>query len=355
MLLLPPHDHSSYQVKQVFGVLIMKRWILLATALILLVLGTALSSSPVPPPVADHHIHAPSEETVEYIRDMVEIDLEAKDGTEIVHFLDEAGIEKGVLLSLAYMFGRPGTDSSNEYAKVRQENDYAARQAAAHPERLTAFCSVNPMAEYAREEIERCARKPHLEGLKLQFANSKVDLRDTTHVRRLAEVFARANRQGLPIVVHLWTGEDYGRKDANIFIREVLPEAPDVTVQVGHMGGAGMFRESTVAAMRAFEEAIETDKAALDGVVFDLGAVTENPATALAKGDTARAEGYRKTHRRTARWIKRIGPDRVVFGSDYFARKIPGYVATLQDLPLSDDILRDVYNNTAPYLQEGSP
>ena len=327
---------------------------LFATILIIPLLWTATSAQPASTPSADHHIHIPSEATAEYLRSAANFDIEKKDGEDVVRFLNEAGVEKGVLLSLAYMFGRPGTDVSNEYAKVRQENDYVARQAATHPDRLVAFCSVNPLAEYATKEIERCSRKTHLEGLKLQLANSKVDLRDTGDVHRLAEVFAEANRHGLPIVVHVWTGSDYGRKDATTFVHDVLPEAPDVTVQVAHMGGPGMFGTSTIEAMKAFEEAIEDDKVKMDNVIFDLGAVTADPEAALAKGDTARAESYRKTHRRAARWIESVGSDRVVFGSDYFARSIPDYVTTLRDLPLDDRLLRDVFDNTAPYLDGGS-
>lgn len=312
--------------------------------------GVMLAADP-PTPVADHHIHIPSEATAAYLQKTAGFDVEAKTGDDVIQFLDTAGIEKGVLLSLAYMFGRPGADFSNEYAKVKQENNYVARQAARYPDRLIGFFSVNPLADYALKEIGRCASQPHLEGLKLQLANSGVNLRDSSHVRRLSEVFRAANRHGLPIVVHVWTGDTYGRKDAEIFIREVLPEAPTVTVQVAHMGGAGMFSPTTVEAMKAFESALETKPALLDDVVFDLGAVTADPAAALAAGDTTRAQTYRKTHRRTARWIQRLGPERVVFGSDYFARSVPDYVETMRDLPLPDRTLRAVYDNAAPYLE----
>lgn len=332
----------------------MRHWLLLIPIVVAVLSWPETATDPAPTPVADHHIHIPSEATAKYLRDAADFDIEAKSGEDVVRFLDEAQVETGVLLSLAYMFGRPGTNFENEYGKVRRENDYVARQAAEYPDRLVAFCSVNPLAEYAVKEIERCARKPHLKGLKLQLANSKVDLRDTTDVHRLAEVFGTANQRRLPIVVHLWTGSEYGRKDAEIFIRRVLPEASDVTVQVAHMGGKGMFDNATVAALKAFEEAMESGEVDMKNVIFDLGAVTADPSRALAKGDTTRAEGYRTTHRRTARWVKRLGPDRVVFGSDYFARSVPDYVATLRALPIEERVLRDVFDNTAAYLQDGS-
>lgn len=328
----------------------MTRALLFATAVAVVGLWTGSTAEVAPTPTIDHHIHIPTEATAEYIREAVGIDLEATTGTDVIRFLDEAGIENGVLLSLAYMFGRPDAEFSNEYARVKQENDYVACQAAAYPERLIAFCSVNPLAEYATKEIERCAQVAPVEGLKLQLANSNVDLRDTTDIRRLAGVFAQANRHDLAIAVHLWTGSDYGRKDVEIFLHEVLPEAPGVPVQVAHMGGAGMFSETTVEAMNAFEDALENKPALMENVYFDLGAVTEDPEFALAEEDTARAQQYRTTHRRTARWIQRIGPDRVVFASDYFARKVPEYVETLRGLPLPDSTLWAVFDNTVPYV-----
>lgn len=311
--------------------------------------GFPTSSGPVP--AADHHIHIPSEAAAEFINTQWDYSLEPKSADDVVGFLDDAGIEKGVLLSLGYIFGRPGVEVSNEYAAVRRENDFVARQAAEYPDRLVAFCSVNPLADYAIEEIERCARTSHLEGLKLQLANSKVSLRDSSDVRGLAEVFATANRLDLPIVIHLWTGSDYGSEDVEIFLQEVLPKAPDVPVQVAHMGGAGMFSETTASALKAFEEAIENDETLMKDVVFDLGAVTADPQQALAAGDTSRAEQYRKVRRQVAQWIERIGPDRVVFASDYFARSVPDYVETLRALPLSDRMTKTVFANRAPYLR----
>lgn len=278
-----------------------------------------------------------------------EYDLAPKAAGDVIGFLDEAGIETGVLLSVAYMYSRPGAKAANEYDKVRRENNYIARQVAKYPDRLVGMFSVNPLSDYAIKEIERCAEKTHLTGLKLQFGNSKVDLRDSTHVNRLGEIFAAARDNDLPIVVHLWTeNPDYGRQDAQIFIREILPEAGDVPVQVAHMAGAGMFSETTVSAMKAFETALANGDPALEDVYFDLGAVTANPDAALAEGDSSRAKKYRTTHRRTARWIQRIGPERVVFGSDYFARRVPDYVETLRELPIPDSTLREVFDNRVP-------
>ena len=92
----------------------------------------------------------------------------------------------------------------DEYAKVRAENDWTAAQAAAHPDRLVAFCGVNPLKDYALEEIDRCAKDPYLRmGLKLHFGNSDVQLDVPEQVAQLKRVFAAANAHRMSIVVHM--------------------------------------------------------------------------------------------------------------------------------------------------------
>jgi predicted TIM-barrel fold metal-dependent hydrolase len=330
----------------------MRSWILTVSLLAALLLGSCANADGPPVPPADHHVHIPTETTADLISERVGARLDAMDADEAVALLDSARIEQATVLSLAYFFGMPEVNVENEYAKVQAENDSVAYRAAQYPERLIAFCSVNPLTNYALQEIKRCAAQPHLDGLKLHLANSDVDLRDSTDVQRLATVFGAANRLQLPIVVHLWTRHpDYGRLDAETFIREVLPEAPDVPVQVAHLGGAGLFDDATAGALQAFNTALQNEASVMDDVFFDLGAVTMDPEAALARGDTARAQRFRQASQRTARWIERIGAERIVFGSDYFAREPATYVETIRSLPLDDATLRNLFDNAAPYLR----
>lgn len=330
----------------------MKSWFLPAALGLMLMLSACAAPDDPPTPRADHHVHPLSPTTAPLISKQIDAELGATGADDLIQLLDSARVEKATLLSLGYFFGMPEVDLSDERAKVRAENDYVADLAAQHSDRFIAFCSVNPLADYAADEIERCAQTEHLSGLKLHLANSDLDLRDSTEVQHLAETFAQANRLDLPIVIHLWTRHpDYGRTDAEIFIREVLPEAPDVPVQVAHLGGSGMFDDATEGALQAFAAAIDNETPVMDDVLFDLGAVTANPEAALAQGDTARAERYRRAHRNVAQWVQTLGPERVVFGSDYFARSVPDYVQTIRSLPLAGEIIQELLDNTAPYLQ----
>jgi hypothetical protein len=69
--------------------------------------------------------------------------------SDVVSLLDAAGIKRAVLLSVAYMFGRPGRVIENEYEQVKAENEWTGQQAARFPTRLIAFCSFNPLRDYA--------------------------------------------------------------------------------------------------------------------------------------------------------------------------------------------------------------
>ena len=168
---------------------------------------------------------------------------------ELIPLLDAAGIRQALVLSLAYQYGNPNRPPvENEYQKVRAENDWTSGQVAQYPDRLRGFCSINPLKDYALDEIARCGKDEHLRrGLKLHFGNSDVDLSNRDHVARLKQVFALANRQQMAIVVHMRASvtmkREYGASRARAFLDEVLPAAPDVPVQIAHLGGAGGYND----------------------------------------------------------------------------------------------------------------
>lgn len=64
---------------------------------------------------------------------------------QLVAQLDEAGIKRGAVLSTAYWFGSPFMRKAegDEYANVRAENDWVAREMARFPDRLVALCLVS--------------------------------------------------------------------------------------------------------------------------------------------------------------------------------------------------------------------
>lgn len=259
----------------------------------------------------------------------------------LIEGLDAAGIHQAVVLSVAYWYGSPFTASvENEYEKVRAENDWVAREVARFPDRLVAFCGINPLKDYAVEEMNRCAGMPGVKGVKLHFGNSGVDLRKPEHVETLRNVFRAANERRLALVAHLWTGPEYethGAEDAKTVLEQLLPAAPDVPVQIAHMAGGG---RSTAPALAVFADAIAARDPRTRNLYFDVATLTG--------GQTP--EGLQKD----AAQMRRIGFDRILFGTDTAPPNPPpaqSWTTFRVLMPLTDDELRIIAGNVLPYLR----
>jgi predicted TIM-barrel fold metal-dependent hydrolase len=281
--------------------------------------------------------------------------LQPLDAKDVIALLDAAGIRKATLLSIAYMYGKPGRQLDDEPGKVRAENDWTAAQAARYPDRLVAFCSFNPLKDYALQELGRCARGPRGEpgmarGIKLHFGNSDVQLDDPAHVARLREVFAAANAQKMAIVVHMRAsiskGRPYGARQARIFVEQVLPAAPDVAVQVAHFAGTGPGYEDPPAreAMAALAESVARHDPRTRKLWFDVASIVDRdikPELAKLVADT----------------IRQVGVDRVLYGTDSAQggnlRPRESWEA-FRKLPLTDEEFARIARNVPPYFEAPS-
>lgn len=326
---------------------------------LLVVLGLVFYTSytEAQPPEADHHIHIRSEEgtaaftrILEKVKGRKGIELRPAVGAEYVtSLMDSAETRKATLLSTAYFFGMPEINFKNERDLVRRENEFVARQAAQNPDRLAAFCAVNPLRDYAPDEIRWCGNDGRFSGLKLHLANSDVDLRNKEHVARLADVFESANKHGLAIVIHLWTRHpDYGAKDVEIFMNRILPHAPDVPVQVAHLGGPGQFSPLTNEVARAFASEIDDPEKRYDNLYFDLAAVPLNPENA---GNQSERRKIVKRNQMLADRIRDLGSDRVLWGTDWVAGPPAVYLSKLSPVPLPAELWKTLHDNQAPYLR----
>src|SRR5690242_8003386 len=294
------------------------------------------------PPMADHHQHLFSPAAVARTPGLTKVD-----GNDLVRLLDEAGIRRAVVLSTAYQLGNPNRPAvPDEYARVREENDWTAQQVAEHADRLLGFCGFNPLRDYALTELERCARIPALAtGIKLHFGNSDVELDNPVHVNALRRVFAAANARRMAIVVHLHPSvtlkRPYGARQARIFLEQVLPAAPRVTVQIAHLCGAGGYDPESDAALGVFAQAATRRDPRLRNVYFDISGVA-------GLGDW---RGYAAT---IVRRLRTLGLEHILYGSDGApdAESTPAKrVASLHELPLTPGELRTLERNVAPYLR----
>ena len=275
--------------------------------------------------------------------------IKASTGQDAVDALDRAGVQRGVLLSTAYMFGSPevaglGLDVGKE---TRQENEFVVDQAQAHCDRLAAFISVAPLSPNAVDEVAYWAGTGRATGLKLHLQNSDFSFRSPEQVRKLAAIVATAGKARFPMIIHLHTrAPDFGPQDVEIFLREVLPLALGTPVQIAHAAGEGGLNAPSLAALGVFADAAKKDPSATASLYFDLAMV---PDLALgivtikaSAGKVVALQGL----------MRRIGMDRFLLGSDWTSpRDLRAYYADERAaFDLTDAEWRTVATNQAPYL-----
>lgn len=211
------------------------------------------------------------------------------------------------------------------------------------------------MADYALNEIQRCSELPQVAGLKLHFANSDVNLRNEEHVQKMNQIFKQAYQLGLPVIVHLFTrNPDYGRKDAKIFLEEILINVPELYVQIAHLGGAGLYDKTTEEVIEVFQKSKESDPNIMDeDVVFDISATVANPEIALSRGDTTRANKIKERNAALVKKLENLEISRLLFGTDWVAvsRKPADYAEFFRSLPLRNLILQQLFRNQADYFE----
>ena len=265
---------------------------------------------------------------------------------DVIRQLDAGGIKRAVVLSTAYIFEQPSRNADAAADKVRRDNDWTSQQVARFPDRLIGFCGLNPLKDYALDELERCARDPNLRrGMKLHLGNSVVDYHNPAHVQQVRRVFRAANDRRMAVVVHMRASVTqklpYGRDEALIFLNELLPAAPDVVVQVAHLAGAGSWQDQGAQrALEVFAEAMAKGDPRTRLLYFDITAVGTPPTSESA--------------RVMAALIRQLGTHRVVFGSDATlptTTPADAWLALRKVLPLTDDEFRVIATNVPPYMR----
>jgi predicted TIM-barrel fold metal-dependent hydrolase len=206
---------------------------------------------------------------------------------------------------------------------------------------------MNPLKEYALEEVVRCANDPSLHfGLKFHFGNSDVDLDNPLHVQQLRRVFEAANDHKMAVLVHMRSSitrqRSYGANEARVLLNDVLPAAPDVPVQIAHLAGGGGYDDATTdQALSVFTDAIAHNDRRMAHVYFDVSGIagvgkwTDKVTVIVTR-------------------IRQIGVQRILYGSDSATGGgLAPRVAweAFRQLPLSDVEFRTIAQNVAPYMR----
>lgn len=316
------------------------------TGVLLLALAGARLARRASPPdwPADHHMHLGSADLCARVGECGAFHTPpAVLAADAVRALDAAHVGRGVVLSTAYVYGLAslGLPPDSVALLVRRENEFTAAEVAQYPDRLVGFLSVDPMQPSALAELAHWRGSRVLRGLKLHLAVLGVDLNDSTQRARVAEVVGAAAAQGMPLVIHVGGGP-FGAAEAELFVRDVLPRAGDLPVQLAHgAGGLPLLGDNHVAVLRVFAKHILGGTPAAQRLLFDLSFVP-------APGEDA------TTVTRLMREIRRIGLERFLFASDFDVQTPGDAVRALDRLGLSPEERAVIARSCAPWAC-GSP
>ena len=263
---------------------------------------------------------------------------------QVIGVLNDAGIRYATVLSVGYWFGKPSLKltRAERIAGMRAENDWTIAQTQKYPDRLLPFCGVNPIDDFALDELRRCAAIPAVRGMKMHRRNGRFDVSDPEIMKRVQGFFREANALRMPIVIHL-------ADDPRPWIEHVFPLAPDIPIQIAHMGSG--WSNAAI-----FADAIQANKPGTRNLWFDWtqadpieGWWGYGPSAWL--GGTL-TEAEREEH---ANIMRRLGLGRILYGSDMALAWNPTprdwWRRTILTLPLSDAEIRDIADNQPPYLK----
>jgi predicted TIM-barrel fold metal-dependent hydrolase len=263
------------------------------------------------------------------------------DAAKVIEVLDDAGIRYATVLSVAYWFGDPEKQVADRRAATQAENDWVIAETRKYPDRLIPFCGVNPLADYAIAELERCAGLG-VRGMKIH-RNSKFDPAVPEHREKLRQFFRAANSHGLALVIHL-------RGAPQLYIDHLFPEAPDIPIQIAHMG-------SGVDNLKAFADAIAAGKPGTKNLWFDWTQALPIEDLWMHGRPGGRIGGPLEPGERAemVALMRAVGISRILYGTDMPLPWNPSprdwWRKTVLTLPLTDDEIRDIADNVPPYVR----
>jgi len=224
-------------------------------------------------PVIDFHVHPGFSRSLESQRELIGRVLR-----EARHY----GVDRICLSSVANASESPTPE------QVREGNDSVLRLVSDYPEAIIGLCFVNPLhADDALREIDRCFQAG-MRGIKLLIACPASD-------ERVDPIAARAAELRLPILQHAWYKRDDQKPNESIpaNVAALAARHPKTMIVMAHLTGCGERGLADIAPYKNLS--VDTS-----------GGEPEAGVTEMA--------------------VRKLGPYRVVFGTDAHGR---GYAAAL--------------------------
>lgn len=258
--------------------------------------------------------------------------------SDIHVILKNTGTKRIDLISMAHVFSSSEFGRfENERELVEAENSYVAAARNKYPKKIRAYCSVDPLREYALEELERCRTRLKMDGIKLHHNANQVYLTEPAHLAKVKKVFEFAAKHKLPILLHFDNSHRrFGEQDVDLLVGSILNDLRPVKLRIAHFGTSGGFSPRTRAFLDAFTEHLRTNaKLKRHKITFDISAV----------GLDKDSEGVRKLTdeewTELGAYCRKLGFDRIVFATDYPLYRPAEYLEILRkQLNLTDREVR---------------
>ncbi|MBN1382301.1 MAG: amidohydrolase [Deltaproteobacteria bacterium] len=207
------------------------------------------------------------------------------DGTINIKRMDEAGIEKAVILHLDYgiIFGEAALT-------IEQQNKYVSEIVKRFPDRLLWFCGIDPRRPEAAGLFEKCVTQWGARGIKL-YPTTGFLAAD----REAYPLYERASAWGIPVYFHMGPENPPYRNEGNAHpstLLRVLVDFPDLKVIVAHLG-FDFWRD-----------------------LLALGKVCENVMCDFCAWQRVAKRNYEQFSRILRRFIDEFGRERIFFGTD---------------------------------------
>jgi predicted TIM-barrel fold metal-dependent hydrolase len=148
----------------------------------------------------------------------------------LIREMDEAGIDKTVLLALDY----------------GDHNDYVANILKEHPDRFIGFCGIDPRrGKEAIRELERCVEELGFKGVKLWPLTGFYP-----DDAAFYPFYERVEELGVPILCHTGVSppKTYMKYNRPIYVDKVAVDFPKIKFQMAHIGDPWMSEAIAVAA-----------------------------------------------------------------------------------------------------------
>ncbi len=264
--------------------------------------------------------------------------------SDIDTILNATNAQSISLISMAYVYSSEefGGDMKNVEENIKSENNYLATAKLKYPNKVKAYYGIDPLQEFALAEIKRCHTELNLDGIKLHHNASRVYLSEAVHLRKIRAVFQYASNNQIPILMHFDNSHPkFGKSDVKILADSVLAELEYVNLQIAHFGTSGGFNKKTKEILAAFIELLQSDHPiSKHTITFDISAVC------LDKDADGISKLTQKDFDELAEYSRKLGFDRIVFGTDYPLYRSDEYLSLLiMKMKLTEDevtnLLRD--------------